>query len=137
MKTSYFGDVAPADGELAVMDGGMHGVQGHALVVARDNRSARWERRIDSFRPSGTPGAGITALTEVEQADLARWREVVGGVAESRFFPPPASGPPRWVWAIALGDRLIEGGAIAPGSDAPAGLAPLLAWLRTRVDGLA
>lgn len=140
MKTRYFGEIQVADGALALMDGGMHGVQGHRLIIEPDGE-ARWERRTDSFQPVGEPGAGHVRLAEGELAALAHWRRALWELAEElrAYFPPIEQGPPRWVWAVLLrrGDevRILEGGGMSPDAAPEPARAPL-AWLIDRVDAL-
>jgi hypothetical protein len=140
VKLTYFGDVEVADGELVVMDGGIHGVQGHTLRVAPDG-SARWERRVESLQPSGKPGAGSARLSADEAGRVKAWGDAVWPLGGKSWYPPPDRGPPRWVWAIVLrrGDeiRALEGGATAPPDGAPDAARPLLKWLVEKVDALA
>lgn len=146
MKLSYFGEVSIPDGALAVMDGGIHGVSGHTVVVGADG-VATWERRLDSLQPIGRVGSGRFQLTAEELSRVARWRDRAWETAagERLFFsgaradqPPPV---PRWVWAVVVrrGDevRTLEGGSIRPTEGAPDGVRDLLEWLIRRVDGLA
>jgi hypothetical protein len=142
VKLSYFGEVAIADGEVAVMDGGIHGVQGHTLRIDRDG-GGRWERRVESLQPSGKPGAGTFKPSPDELKSLRAWADRLWSAAGTKggsYFPPPDRGPPRWVWAIALrrgGEvRTLEGGAMAPTDGAPADARELLAWTIAKVDEL-
>ncbi|RMH36566.1 MAG: hypothetical protein D6689_22225 [Deltaproteobacteria bacterium] len=88
----------------------------------------------------GVAGAGTLELSADERAwldeQIARARALAASGA-TRFFGDGPPAPPRWVWAIALrcagGVRVLEGGGRDTRS-APPGLAPLLAWLRDRVD---
>ena len=142
-KLSYFGGVAIRDGELILMDGGIHGVQGHTLAVAPDG-AGRWERRVDSFRPSGKPGAGTFKPDKDELARARAAADRLWVAAEKKsarsFFAPLGHGPPRWVWAIVLrrGDevRALEGGAVTRTDGAPEDARVLLQWMIDRVDEL-
>ena len=144
MKTRMFGIVPMADGELAAMDGGTHGVSGHTVRVLPDG-TARWERRLDSMRPTGRAGSGALSLETGEPARIAAWAEEAWRLGDpAKPWPPPAAGgdhpfvprpPPPWVWAVLVrrGDevRSVEG---STWTGAPPELEPLLAWLRARVD---
>jgi len=141
MKLTFFGEVTLADGELAVMDGGTHGVQGHTVVLGPDGGAA-WERRLEGMSPSGKPGSGSFRPTHEELGRLGAWSERIWELAarDVRFYPSIHHGPPRWVWAIVLrrGDetRALEGGAIPRGQGAPEEARPLLDWMVERVDAL-
>jgi len=138
-KTSYFGEVSMDGVDLAVMDGGTHGVQGHALYVGPGG-GARWKRSVDGLRPEGRTGEGTIALSGEERAWLDRAVAQARALAlagTTRFFGGGPPRPPRWVWAIVVRHQgrllQLEGGGIAA-TAAPPALAPLLAWLRERVD---
>jgi len=143
VTTLYFNEIEIADGALAVMDGGTHGVQGHTVVINAGGR-ATWERRLEGLRPQGSPGSGSFVLGNDERALQRTWSNTVWDMAgpsgRARFFGDISEGPPRRVWAVVLrrGDevRVVEGGkAFSPHSPEP--LQPLLAWLVRRVDELA
>jgi hypothetical protein len=143
VKVSMFGDVAIADGAIHVMDGGIHGVQGHTLVIAATG-AASWERRLDGMRPSGKAGAGQVQLTADEAARVRGWADELWELApagKASFDQPIERGPPRWVWAIVLrrGDqvRVLSGGGIASPTGAPGPAKSVLEWLVTRVDAAA
>jgi hypothetical protein len=138
-----FGDVTIDDGAVSIMDGGIHGVQGHTIVIDRAG-AATWERRLDGMQPNGKPGKGTftpTAdeLAKVRAAANALWDQAASGHAS--FNAPIENGPPRWVWAIVIrrGDevRYVDGGNLTSPTGAPAEAKPILEWLRTRVDALA
>jgi hypothetical protein len=140
--TAMFGDVAIADGAIAIMDGGIHGVQGHRIVIDPAG-AATWERRLDGMQPSGKAGKGAFAPAADE---LARARDAAAKLWElapqgrRSFSAPIEDGPPRWVWAVVLrrGDevRVVDGGSIDSPQGAPGPARPLLEWLVKRVDGL-
>lgn len=138
-KPAYFGEVSLDDGGVALMDGGIHGVQGHTLIVNR-GKPAQWERRTESLQPSGKPGKGTVVLDMAELAELQKWSDEAWGKA-GRYYPPIEQGPPRWVWAIVLRrggvTRILEGGETSPTNGAPAAARPMLEWLIARVDKLA
>lgn len=151
VKTARFGEVSMDGVEVALMDGGVHGVQGHSLWVGSDGL-ARWARRLDGLHPAGHAGRGTFVLSSEERAWLepavararafglarevarAAERADAGRTCPQRRADPQ---PPRWVWAIILRHAgrplLIEGEALARG-DAPPDVEPLLAWLVARVD---
>jgi hypothetical protein len=144
MKVGFFGEVETDGVALAVMDGGIHGVQGHTIVVRLDD-TATWERRLDGLQPSGRAGRGPLQLTDVERRQLEAWSraawDAAGPSGRASFFVDPSQGPPRWVWAVVVrrGDevRLVEGGALDRlGGPVPPPLRPLLDWLVHRVDEL-
>lgn len=143
VATAHFGDVEIADGSVILMDGGMHGVQGHQLFVDAGGH-ARWVRRLDSFAPYGRAGSGTTTLTAAERADLAAWTDVAwkraGHARHASFYPDISRGIPRLVWILVMRRgaevRTLEGGEV--GGDAPPEVAaPALSWLVARVDALA
>jgi hypothetical protein len=142
-KTSMFGVIALEDGELAAMDGGTHGVSGHTARVLPDG-SVRWERRVDSMGHDSNEGKGQVTLDAEERARLAGWADAafeLGGPAKPWPLPPPAGSPPAvnppppWCWAVLVrrGDeiRVVQGDTW---TGTPPKLAPLLDWLRARVD---
>lgn len=147
MKLAFFDEVEAPDGGLVVVDGGIHGVQGHTLAVEAGG-AARWERRLDGLMPSGVAGSGTDHLAAEDRARLDDWAraawDLAGDGGRRSFFAPVENGPPRWVWAVVVrrgaDERALEGSAIAP-SHAPHELAPeiasLLAFVIARVDGLA
>jgi hypothetical protein len=141
VKTSFFGEVDAPDGGIALMDGGIHGVQGHT-IIAPPSGAAKWERRIDGVQPLGKPGSGELDPSSEERARLASWRDAVwdlAGAGKDRYWSDFSHGPPRWVWVIAVrrGDeiRAVQGGDMSWG-DEPEPLASALAWLRETVDAL-
>jgi hypothetical protein len=140
VKVPMFNEVSIADGAIHLMDGGIHGVQGHTVVLAATG-SATWERRLDGMQPSGEAGAGQLELTADEAAQVRGWAEGLWALAptgKASFDPPIEQGPPRWVWAIVLrrGDevRVLSGGAIASPRGAPDPAKSALEWLQARVD---
>jgi len=143
VATSHFGDVEIADGSVILMDGGMHGVQGHQLFVDAGGH-ARWVRRLDSFAPHGRAGSGTTTLTAAERTRLAAWTDAAWKRAEktrhASFYPDISRGIPRRVWILVMrrGDevRTLEGGEVGGGKP-PDVAAPALSWLVARVDALA
>jgi hypothetical protein len=144
VKALYFGDVDVPDGAVALMDGGIHGVQGH-IVIAPASGAASWTRSLDGFRPVGRAGGGEFELTADERALLERTRtaleELTVERAHVRFFHAPNLGPPRWSWVIAArvggAMRLLEGGEVSsPGVLTPLEVRDALDWLRRRVDDL-
>ena len=140
MKTLLFGDVDTDDGSLLLMDGGIHGVQGHTVVVPAHG-TWRWERCLDGFRPAGKAGSGTFIPSAEEQALVARLRVVVRELAGQRFHQPIQYGPPRWSWVIAVREGsvldAVEGGEVSsPGELSPESVRDALAWLRRRVDEL-
>jgi len=143
VKLTYFGEVSVDEGDLVVMDGGIHGVQGHTIHLQRDGH-ARWERRVEGLQPSGKPGAGSFQPRAEELRSVRAWADEawrLAGTKQRAFYPAPAHGPPRWVWAIVLRrdghTRTLEGGADRPLDGAPGGARDLLAWLIATVDALA
>lgn len=139
VKTGYFGTVSLGDADALLMDGGMHGVQGHTLRIDQ-GATASWERRVDSFRPQGTVGDGALELTAEERGWLEGALTVARQLAlegNTRFFGDGPPRPPRFVWAIVLRHPerplLLEGGGMALTATPPE-LTPLLSWLRERVD---
>jgi len=144
MKTVLFGDVHAEDGTLVLMDGGIHGVQGHTVILPPSG-PASWSRALDGFQPIGRAGSGDFEPSEEERALLGRARDALEELTTEQpqlsFFHPPQHGPPRWCWVIALGlegaTRLVEGGEIAsPGILTPLEIRDALEWLRRRVDEL-
>ena len=140
VKLSMFGDVSIADGAITVMDGGIHGVQGHTLVIPATG-DATWERRLDGMQPIGKAGAGQLTLTADEATRLHGWADGLWKLAatgKSSFDAPIENGPPRWVWAIVLRRgpevRTLSGGGIASPTGAPDPAKDVLTWLVTRVD---
>jgi hypothetical protein len=140
VKVSMFGGVSIADGAIAVMDGGIHGVQGHTLVIPASG-NATWERRLDGMQPIGKAGSGQLALTADEATRWHAWADELWKLAptgKAAFDAPISNGPPRWVWAIVLrrGDevRVLSGGAIASPTGAPEPAKSVLEWLVARVD---
>ncbi len=143
VKTSMFGDVAIDDGAIHLADGGIHGVQGHTLVV-RATGDAKWERRLDGMQPHGKPGAGALSLTADETKQLRAWADKLWDLApkgSASFDTDPRNGPPRWVWVIVLrrGDevRVLSGGNMSPPDGAPPPAKLALEWLIQRVDAAA
>ncbi|MEZ4445041.1 MAG: hypothetical protein R3B72_38565 [Polyangiaceae bacterium] len=141
VRTSFFGKVPIADGEIAIMDGGIHGVQGHTLRIPAKG-PAHWQRRVDSLQPHGKPGEGDVELTPDELNAIDRnalWQRAAPG-STTEFFPPVAHGPPRWVWAIVLRRgkeiRLLQGGATTVGDLAPPEAKAALTWVQNEVDTL-
>jgi hypothetical protein len=144
MKTLFFGEVDAGDGSVVLMDGGIHGVQGHT-VIAPTAGAASWTRTLDGFRPVGRPGSGSFELTSDERALIERARTALEELTMERpkvaFFHPPNFGPPRWSWVIAArvggSVRVLEGGEVAsPGTLTPLEIRDVLDWLRRRVDEL-
>ena len=142
VKLSHFGEVTIADGACALMDGGIHGVQGHTLVVEASG-DATWERRLDGMQPSGKAGSGRFRASAAEKARLHNWSDQLWQLAsggKKSFDPPIEQGPPRWVWAIVLrrGDevRVLDGGGISSPTGAPEPAQGALHWLVSRVDEL-
>jgi len=144
VKTVFFGEVETDGVALAVMDGGIHGVQGHTIVVGLDG-TATWERRLDGLKPSGRAGHGGLELTGDERRQIEAWSsatwDTAGPSGRASFFVDPWEGPPRWVWAVVVrrGDeaRLVEGSALGRlGGPVPPPLRALLEWLVHRVDQL-
>ncbi len=141
LEVPMFGEVTINDGELLLMDGGIHGVQGHRLRVPPTGAAA-WDRSVDSFHPSGKAGAGELVLTSEERATLkgsadALWELAANG--QTSFDQPIEKGPPRWVWAIVLrrGDevRVLSGGDVQSPAGAPEAAKSVLTFLVERVDG--
>jgi len=135
-----FDEVAIDDGAVLIMDGGIHGVQGHTLAIPATG-AVQWERRLDGMQPSGKAGKGEFALTADEARRVAMWRDQLwkrAPTGNASFSPPPSEGVPRWVWAIVLrqGDqaRVLSGGAMESPAGAPSEAADALRWLVTRVD---
>jgi len=135
-----FGDISITDGAIMVMDGGIHGVQGHTLVIPATG-DATWERRLDGMQPSGKAGAGQLALAADEVTRLHGWADGLWQLApngKAAFDPPIEHGPPRWVWAIILRRgaevRVLSGGGIASPTGVPDPAKDALTWLVTRVD---
>ena len=135
-RASYFGEILLDDGDVALMDGGTHGVSG-PTVEARADGSARWARRVDSMAPRGTVGGGPLTIAPSDRGRLIAWVDAAWQRAGQPVGPTqgPPSGPPRWVWAIAMrrGDevRVLEGGATGrPDAE----IAPALDWLSSVVD---
>ena len=95
VATSRFGDVAIEDGQLVIMDGGTHGVQGHTLIVDADG-TARWEYRPEGLRPEGEASSGRTRLSKKERGLVRGARDLVwaraGAAGARRFFPDPDEG---------------------------------------------
>jgi len=139
IRTAFFGDNDAHDGGISLMDGGVHGVQGHTIYLPVTGE-ARWERRIDSVGPSGKAGGGMFLPTDEERARALAWGDELWELAAQKKSYQAINEPPRWVWAIVIrrGDelRLIEGGAVTWGSHEPSPLSEALAWLRDRVDEL-
>jgi len=140
IKSSFFGEVDAPDGGVHLMDGGMHGVQGHT-IEAPPRGPWRWERRLDGMQPRGKAGDGQLDPAEQERQQLFAWTESAwqlapSGKADFFEFPPTV---PRWVWCIVIRRgaevRILQGGGVTWGSE-PKELAPLLEWLRERVDQL-
>ena len=135
-----FGDVSIADGAIVLMDGGIHGVQGHTLVIPGTG-DATWERRLDGMQPIGKAGSGTLALAADEATRLRTWADQMWALApagKKSYDAPIEHGPPRWVWAIVVrrGDeiRFLDGGGISSPAGAPEPAAHALEWLGTRVD---
>lgn len=135
-----FNDVAIEAGEIHMMDGGIHGVQGHTLVISQGG-NATWERRLEGLQPYGKPGSGKLALTADEAAKLRGWADGLWDLApkgSARFDMPIENGVPRWVWGIVMrrGDevRVLSGGNMSSPTGAPEPAKSALEWLVTRVD---
>lgn len=143
VKTAMFGEVAIDDGAIQLADGGIHGVQGHTLIVpARGD--AKWERRTDSMQPRGKAGSGTLKLTADESKQLHAWADKMWDLApkgKASYDMDIKDGLPRWVWVIVLrrGDevRVLEGGATSSPEGAPDPAKAALAWLAERVDAAA
>jgi hypothetical protein len=124
---------------LAIMDGGIHGVSGHRVVVSTYG-VARWERTVDSVDPQGESGSGLTRLSNRDRDQLAEWADRAWAAARSEggranlskpSFPPEV---PRWVWAIVV-RRGDDVGIVVGNDNAPKEFRPILEWLRENVDG--
>jgi hypothetical protein len=143
VKPAMFGDVTIEDGAIHLMDGGIHGVQGHTIVVPPDGTRVTWERRVDGMQPSGKAGNGTIDLMRDELGRVRAWADAAWKLAPMgrKSFADPADGVPRWVWAIVVrrGDeiRVLDGGGMSPPDDAPAETKSALAWLIERVDAAA
>lgn len=140
VKVAMFDEVSIADGEIQVMDGGIHGVQGHTLVIPPSGPTT-WGRRLDGMQPNGKAGTGKLELTADEATQLRGWADGLWQLAPSgqaSFDAPINNGPPRWVWAIVLrrGEevRVLSGGAIVSPTGAPPPAKAVLEWLVSRVD---
>ena len=140
VKVPMFGEVSIADGAIVMMDGGIHGVQGHTITIPATGH-ATWERRLDGMQPNGKAGAGQLDLAVDEANRLHGWVDGLWQLApagNASFDPPINNGPPRWVWAIVLrrGDavRVLSGGGISSPTGAPDPAKSVLEWLVTRVD---
>jgi hypothetical protein len=140
VKVPMFNDVAIEAGAIHLMDGGIHGVQGHTLVIPASG-DAQWERRLEGMQPSGKAGSGKLALTAAETSKLHGWSDGLWDLAPkgtARFDMPIDTGVPRWVWAIVMrrGDevRVLSGGDMSSPDGAPEPAKSALAWLVTRVD---
>lgn len=136
-----FADVSIADGAVHLMDGGIHGVQGHEIVVPASLDDAPWKRRIDSLRPSGKANAGTLGLDTHDRASFQQWADSLWQLAprgKASFDGPLAGGPSRWVWAIVLRRgaevRVLSGGSMTPTNGAPAPAQAALAWMIAKVD---
>ena len=143
VKTAMFGNVTLDTGTIYLADGGIHGVQGHTLVVAASG-DARWERRLDGLQPSGKAGVGTLKLAADEAKQLVAWADRLWDLApkgKASFDPDPKNGPPRWVWVIVIrrGDevRILQGGDMASPNGAPDPAKAALTWLSNRVDAAA
>lgn len=143
VKTSMFDEIAIDDGAIHLADGGIHGVQGHTLVVPASG-AAKWERRLDSMRPSGKAASGTLKLSADEAKQLRAWADKLWDLAPNgtaSFDTDLKDGPPRWVWVIVLrrGEqvRVLSGGNIAPPKGAPEPAKATLEWLIQRVDAAA
>lgn len=140
LDSTYFDKLELTGDVVMLMDGGIHGVSGHTLRFDPSGRG-RWERRVDSFDTRTRPGAGELTLddatiTRVRPLLDAAWTLARGEGGHLRRFLPPGSGPPRWVWAIAMrrgNDTVLLEGGDFPGR-APPELADLLDWLASDVD---
>src|SRR5689334_12438789 len=135
VHVAMFGDVTIADGAIAVMDGGIEGVQGHTLVLFAAD-SPTWQRRLEGMQPSGNAGSGHLALSADDTSTWHTWRDVLWSLAPSgsaTFDPPSSDGVPRWVWAIVLrrgaAVRVITGGGMDPPAGAPEPARSALAWM--------
>lgn len=142
VKVSMFGQVAIADGAIILMDGGIHGIQGHTLSVPSAGATT-WERRLDGMYPNGKAGSGSVELDAAELTDLRTWADGMWKLAAKgsvSFDPPREHGVPHWVWAIVLrrGDevRVLDGGGMSPPDNAPDPVKQALEWLVKRVNAL-
>jgi hypothetical protein len=143
-KTDMFGVIELAEGEVAVMDGGINRAAGHTVRVLPDG-SGRWERRIDTMGNDQRKGRGELVLEKEELHRLKNWADEIWKFGDpANPWPPrkPGAGPPPqpppWVWAalVRRGDvvRMVQGDQW---TGYPKELAPLIDWLRTRVDAAA
>jgi hypothetical protein len=139
VDVAMFGNVAIADGAIAIMDGGIEGIQGHTVVLPATG-SPTWARRIEGLQPAGKPGEGTLTLSSEEGARWRGWSDPLWALAPngSASFLTATSEGPRWVWAIVMRRgpeaRVLTGGGIEPGSGAPEPARSALAWLVQRVD---
>lgn len=140
VKVPMFSDVAIEDGAIHLMDGGIHGIQGHTLVIPASG-DVKWERRLDGMQPNGKAGAGTITLTADEAKRLRGWADGLWKLApkgSARFDGKDRSDIPRWVWGIVLrrGDevRVLSGGGMSPPDNAVDPAKSALEWLDRRVD---
>jgi len=128
-------------GGLLLIDGGIHGIQGHTLQIAPDG-STRWARRCDGLFPAGSEGDGELILENNVMTTVRAWMDILLSRYQDRaqmFFIGQENEPRpcRWVWAAAAERNgivaLVQGGAVY-GLEAPPDLAPMLTRLREMVD---